>query len=102
MLIEIVEFYPDKVNLDTEYFNGTLHVYLVDYEIDLRGVYVYRKNEKWMFRLPTKISKDEEEITRYPIFNFTDPNKNRELITEIRKAGISYIRKQFVELFDAI
>lgn len=99
MLIEIVEFYPDKVDLEAKFFRGSLHIYLAEYGIDLRGVYVQRKDKKWMFRLPAKGSKGPEEMVRYPIFNFTDPNKNKELITEMRRLGIPYIQLHFQELF---
>lgn len=92
MKIEIVEFYPikEEKNITT----GTLHIYLCDYDIDLRGVFVSRKNNNWFFKLPVKSAMEGGEKVQYPVFSFTNRDKYRELIDELRKEGIAYIKNE--------
>ena len=40
MNVEIVEFYPLECKEENGIVAGTLHVYLIDLDVDLRGIYV--------------------------------------------------------------
>lgn len=99
MKIEIVEFYPyipknEEDRLTKKSLLGTLHVYLVDYEIDLRGITVHRHPGGIRFLMPQKFTFDHETnaLVRYPVIQFTDPNKKNQLIGEIRRLGIPYLK----------
>lgn len=98
MKIEIVEFYPDIIS--REKTKGTMHVYLADEHIDIRGVGVLGEKTKFRFRLPMYFRKDHEtkKMTMYPTFNFTDPEKNKELNRQIRIEGKKYVRQYLKNL----
>lgn len=95
MNIEIVEFYEDMRNDAKQILTGTLHVYLIDEEIDLRGVYVSKRKNYWYIGFPQKVGFDPdiEENVRYPVFSFTNAEKNKQLLNEIVTKGREYIEK---------
>lgn len=97
MQIEIVEFYPFKKNNELQILIGTLHVYIIDLGIDIRGIFVKREKDKWWFNMPFKIAYDEEtnKPIRYPIISFTDQKKNTSFRNEVMSKGKEYITKNF-------
>lgn len=97
MRIEIVEYYPAKYK-KVPYDTGTLHVYLCDIDIDIRGIGVLLNSLGWFINMPffTGYDEDKKKPVRYPIFNFTDPNKQRELVALIREEGVKYITENFI------
>lgn len=99
MNIEIVGFYEDSRDDAKQHLIGTLHVYLIDEEIDLRGIYVTKKKESWWFGMPQRKGKDEEtgKAVWYPTFTFTDIEKQKSLMVAIRKGGREYIEKHVLK-----
>lgn len=81
MKLDIVEFYPLEENAEKDVFNGTIRLSLGDIDIDLLGIYVYRKKGKWMFVLPGRKSLNVETkcYVWYHFFSFTDHKKNKEM-----------------------
>ena len=67
--------------------------------MDLRGIYVSfdpKIKKKWVVRLPSKKAYDHasnSEVT-YPIINFIDPEKNKNLLGEIKDLIIPYIEEK--------
>jgi hypothetical protein len=53
MKIEVVEFYPVKKGKPDQKLLGTLHVYLIEEEMDLRGVQVYKIPKGYFIRPPS-------------------------------------------------
>lgn len=104
MQIEIVEFYPIEENkAPTVLVYGTLHVYLCDLNLDLRGINVMiakNKRNKLFVRLPSKRGIDPvtNKECFYPLISFTDTKKQKEMISTIQKLGLSYIRENFLKL----
>lgn len=96
MNIEIVEFYSIEKDDNREILKGTLHVYLVDLGIDLRGIYVQKRKNYWRFDLPSRSGVDQEtkQLVRYPCFSFMDKKKTDQLLSLIRELGREYILKQ--------
>jgi hypothetical protein len=96
MNIEIVEFYLEQQDNAKKSLKGTLHIYLPECDIDLRGVIVSRRKDFWFFGLPSKVSVDQEtgQKIKYPIFTFTDSKKMGILLSNIREKGKSYIIKK--------
>lgn len=92
MKIEIVEFYPFAKQSPNSLY-GTLHVYICDLEMDLRGVEFYRDKVKWHVLMPYRWGTDPNtgKKCRYPIINLTNKRKNDLLKSEIKKLGIKYI-----------
>lgn len=82
MKIEIVEFYPTYISKDLNQASGTLHIYLPEEGIDIRGCRVRLKNNKGNFyaALPHGRQYDEEKkLQNYPMFSFFDDAKQQEL-----------------------
>lgn len=100
MKIEIVEFYPYQTENGPQIHKGTLHIYLIDWKLDLRGIQVQKLNNQWRFYLPVGFGIDHEtkQKVRYPILSFTDRDIQRRLVSIIRKMGQDYITSNFKEL----
>jgi len=95
MEIEVVEFYVSNRDDKKQTLNGTLHVYLVDLQIDVRGIKVLREKNSWRFNLPNARAVDEEgKIVWYPLFSFTDRIKNTALLSQIRSKGREFVEKK--------
>lgn len=95
MNIEIVEFYQTERDDEKQILKGTLHVNLIDYGIDLRGVLLSKRKNFWFVGLPCKISIDAEtgEKVKYPIISFTDHEKTKKLIADIKEYAKEYVKK---------
>ena len=98
MNLEIVEFYLDKRDDAKQFLQGTLHVYLADFGIDLRGVFVMKKKNFWRFAIPHKktIDPNTNKSVLYPIISFIDFKICDALMAEIRERGKEYIIANFL------
>ena len=98
MKIEIVEFYPYVNDEKKGILKGTLHAYIIDLGMDLRGIYVMKKKHKWFIGLPSKFGLDLEtkKYVMYPIIEFTDKNKSLELKKQISNLGRKYIEENYL------
>ena len=95
MEIEIVEFYLTEKKGNK--FTGSLHVYLIESGIDLRGIFVgfnFKKDPKWRFFMPSKKGYDEElkKEVQYPVFQFADRAKQKELLDALYDKARPYIK----------
>lgn len=80
MKIEFVEFYPNRKPKKDSQTLGTVHVYLVKEQIDIRGIRVIKKGNRFMFHLPHTVTIDEDgKRVRYPNVNFVDEKKHKAL-----------------------
>jgi hypothetical protein len=85
MKFELVDFYPitDK-NRGRAKKNvlGTVHVYVIDYELDIRGIKVVKCGNNLHFLMPHSFGIDLEtgENVKYPIFRFTKQTHHEELM----------------------
>ena len=102
MDIEVVEFYIDKEDKSKHQIVGSLHIYFTNFDMDLRGIFVKKTKNRWFFALPFKWSLDPstQKKMKYPVFNFTQPEKNADLMKEIRKKAVPYIAAKLRELRD--
>lgn len=96
---EIVEFYPGAAE-NYKKFIGTLHIYLVDLQMDIRGIRVYFSNKGWFFSLPTGKSYNEEEkrFVVYPLISFVDQEMAQGLKEFIWNEGKAYVMKKLTEI----
>ena len=97
MKIEIVEFYQitDPKRENKKLF-GSLHAYLIDEKIDLRGISVFNLGKgKFKMIIPSRIGYDRDtgKPVRYPVFSFNDVEKTRAMVMEINRQGTEYINK---------
>jgi hypothetical protein len=98
MEIEVVEFYPISKTKNT--IRGTLHVYLIDYQYDIRGIHVFVKQltngRKYIYiDMPFSWGIDQETKlkVRYPILGFTDKAKQKEFMKALISKGNEYVKK---------
>lgn len=85
MKFELVDFYPitDK-NRGRSKKNilGSVHVYIIDCNVDIRGIKVAKKGNRILFLMPHMFSLDLEtgQEVRYPIFSFTNPKDHESMM----------------------
>jgi len=94
MEVEIIEFYPQK---DTKegLKCGTLHVYIADLGLDIRGIRFIKAKKEWIMQMPHKRAIDGGKVVFYPIISFTDIEKMKELLMKIKEKGVSYIKQTY-------
>lgn len=84
MKIEFVGFYPVAPALKSRYKKmlGTVHLYLIEEELDVRGILVMKSGKGLFFCLPYFQTIDAEtgEKVRYPHIRFTNEEKHKKLI----------------------
>lgn len=97
--MEVVEFYPFDPITNPKKFKGTLHVYLIDLEMDIRGIVVVKQGKGIFIDLPRKmyIDEDTDERKTYPIVSFSDSKKTRALYLSIKELGKKYIEQYLKE-----
>lgn len=99
MKIEIQEFFPVKPRNKSHDLSGTLSVYVIDYDLDIRGIVVSRYKGKYFIQLPSKPAFDEDgkqkvengRKMRYPTVTFVSKDKQDALMQEIRKKAPEFI-----------
>ena len=85
MKFEFVEFYPitmQEKKKSGKLCIGTLHIYVIDIQMDIRGIRVNRWKNKIYFHMPTFSSYDQEtgEKVRYPIIWFNETSTQKDLL----------------------
>jgi hypothetical protein len=93
----VVDYYPYKSK--GREIQGSLHVYLIDFKMDLRGIWVRRKGRSWRFTMPTKVTTDWEtqKEVRFPIIDFTEPQMNKDLLKSIIEEGRKFIEEKYLK-----
>lgn len=98
MKVEIVEFYPRnwKQTNGTKII-GTLHVYLQDFDIDIRGVKVVGRKYGYKIRLPHtgSISHETKKRIVYPIVSFGNQQTTKDLESLIKQQCSEFIDQWF-------
>ena len=98
MEIEIIEFYPTSCKSKNIY--GRLHVYLCDYDMDIRGIEVRKSNKQnfsiWMPSARGQSAKDKE-WTRYSVFQFANNQKTESLKVKIQQKLTKFLDSWFSE-----
>lgn len=81
MKFELVEFYPIK---DSKFRRtvGTVHIYAIDCELDIRGILVTKQGNAIYFNFPHYNAKDQEtnENVRYPHIRWTNDKTHKEML----------------------
>jgi hypothetical protein len=94
MNIEIVEAYKIKDN-HPKRFAYSVHVYLVDFGMDFRGIYVKRHKDKFYVSLPSLSTTgiNDSKPTRFNILDFSDQSKKQDLIDTLKQKILEYLEK---------
>lgn len=94
MKIEVVGFYPNaKPPTKKNRGLGTLHVYLVDIGLDIRGIGVVKNGKGYYFLSPQKYGNDENREP-YPVVTFTDPVKQKEYIQALKTVATEFLNEE--------
>lgn len=86
MKFELVEFYA----IDNKEFPktlGTVHIYAIDCELDIRGILVTKQAKGIYFNLPHYNAKDQEtgENVRYPHIRWTNQKTHEEMLNFLHR-----------------
>src|SRR4029077_16940228 len=92
MEIEIVEFYPEPNTKKGEKC-GTLHVYLTNIGMDIRGIRCIKTKRGWVTLMPHKQGWEDGKRVFYPVVSFTDIEIMKKLLLQIKEKGIAYIKE---------
>jgi len=97
MRYEFVEFYPMSEEERKKYRTkcvGTIHIYLIDYEMDVRGIRVIPLRKGFFFEIPHYRFKDEDgKKGKYPLLRFVNEEKH--------KAFMNFLQKEVTPVVEA-
>jgi hypothetical protein len=102
MKFELVGFYPiTEKNRKANPPNliATIHLYVIDYKLDLRGIRLTRRGKRIFFVMPHIFGLDPEtgEEVSYPMFRWTDPADHKAmldfLIDEVKTVVLAEVAK---------
>lgn len=93
MKVEVIEFYPST----SKKIYGTVHVYLEEYDIDLRGVYIRKVKNSFFVSLPHQKASDENKkengkSVTFPVLTFANPQKAKDLKDSVIKAVLDFLK----------
>lgn len=102
MNIEIVEAY--LIVKKGKRVCWSLHVYIPEYDMDLRGIKVYRRENSWFFQMPYLSNYDHEEkrIVKFPVIGFSEREKSKRLIENIQEKAKIYIEEKLSKEMESI
>ena len=95
MKFEMVEFYPASQPTKKRNLLGTLHIYAIDCELDIRGIIVTKHGNGMFFNLPHFRAVDEETKAevRYPLIRWTNEATQKEMMDFLHKEVKPKIKK---------
>lgn len=98
MELEFVDFYPEppkKVQGKNKIRVGTAHIYVIDLELDLRGIHVLKSQNKLHYGIPWVKTIDISTCKNvsYPIFSFLDKTHNLKIIKFLEEVATPQIEK---------
>lgn len=87
MKFELVEFYPATEPKFKKNFLGTVHIYAIDCELDIRGILVTKHGNSMFFNLPHFKAVDSETgaKVRYPLIRWTKEATHKEMMDFLHK-----------------
>lgn len=99
MKFELVEFYEateeTKARIGKKCL-GTVHIYAIDCELDIRGILVTKHGKTIFFHIPhlNDVDRDTGEKVRYPIIRFTNQQTHKEMMDFLKKEVKNEIKKR--------
>lgn len=94
MNIEIIEFYPSSDKKRKEI--GSLHIYLPDLKLDIRGISVFKNAKHWFFQIPYRFGEEFTEEGRqvqYPIVCFNSPDMEKDFRATVIEKGRAFVEE---------
>lgn len=101
MKYEFVEFYRSQIRKrnNKDFYAGTVHVYVIDFAMDIRGIAVIVNKKNVHFCMPSykAIDPDTKKEVKYPIISFTTTVAPPGLIDFLRKEVAPEIIKRIAQ-----
>ena len=102
MKFELVEFYESNKQIRDKYSKkcvGTVHIYAIDCELDIRGINIHKNGNNIYFNFPHFNGVDNEtgEKVRYPIIRWTNETIQTEMMDFLRNEVKPEILKRLKE-----
>jgi hypothetical protein len=87
MKFELVEFYPATEPKFKKNFVGTVHIYAIDCELDIRGILVTKNGKSMFFNFPHFKALDSETglEARYPLIRWTNEATHKGMMDFLHK-----------------
>ena len=100
MNVEIIEFFPNDRCDKKGILNGTFKVLLPDLGIHLLGVFIAKSKGCWFIRMPwlKGIHHVTGEKVQYPMWAFSEKEKNVELIKILKEKGGEFIENRLKDV----
>lgn len=85
--IKIIAMYFEKENYEKQFFLGNAHIRLLDFNMNIRGVYFKKKKNFWCISMPTifYINTEIGKKQKCPVFTLDDPNNNKKFQRKIKE-----------------
>lgn len=94
MKYEFVEFYPKPPELKNKKAIGTVHIFVIDMNIDIRGIVVQKHGKNLIFKMPFLPSFDNGKKVFFPAINFIDIKDKKQWIAFMQKEVSPIIKKR--------
>lgn len=96
MEIEFVEFYPIHKKKPGSKLIGTIHVYVCDKNLDLKGIKIFKCGKSFFVKVPGTKGKDidTKKDVHYPYASFCG-EEQEDFIASLRKVASNELKKLF-------
>ncbi len=98
MKFELVAFYEATKEVKSKRGNnclGSVHLYLIDIGVDIRGIHVSKQGKGMFFQVPAAYGFDKElgKEVRYPVIGFTDDKIYQDMMNFLKTEVFQHIKK---------
>jgi len=94
MKIEIIEYYPIKTTNKKSLRVGTMHVYIENLDLDVRGIDVIKAKNSYIFHFPSRISVENGKKVRYPVISFANKATQDKIKKVLHITANKYMREK--------
>lgn len=93
MEIEVLNFYEIRRDDAKGHLVGTLHIRLKEFGMNIKSIWVNKRNNKYYIGFPSKTTFDHKtnKIVRYGVIMFDDPEKQAQILANIKIQGCEFI-----------
>lgn len=87
--IDLIEVYSYGFNKEKKFETGSVHIYVEDFDLDIRGLeYVRKSKTKVRVRMPTRKGKDKTNgnVVLFPLLDFANRDTKKLFLNTCRKA----------------
>lgn len=100
MEIEIIEAYEIRFKEGDKPKGWSLHIYLPEWEMDVRGIILKKYGGGWFMQMPflTNYDKEEKKPVRFPLISFLERDKTKDLNQKIKEKAVEYVEKKLKKL----